>query len=279
MSEPTKKKALEKLRAFSRKLGYPDRWKSYKTLKIFPNSYLENHTNAYRFEFSREMRKLGKKPDKKDWHMTPPTVNAYNNFLCNEIVFPAGIMQPPFFDSQADDAINYGGIGWVIGHELTHGFDDKGSTFDKNGEMKNWWSKKDRKLFEKKAEGLVRQFDKFEALPGLFIKGKLTLGENIADLGGLVIAYYAYQKSLKGKRRKIINGFTPEQRFFLGAAQSEQGHAREEEVRFRVNTDTHSPSKARVNMPFSNMDEFYEAFCVKEGDKMFIPKKERVAIW
>ena len=279
LGDVTKKKAIGKLAAFSRKLGYPDKWKSYKKLKILPNSYLENHINAYRFEFMREMKKIGKKPDKKEWGMTPPTVNAYNNFLFNEIVFPAGIMQPPFFDPAADGAVNYGAIGGVIGHELTHGFDDKGSTFDKNGEMKNWWDKKDRKLFKKKTKKLVDQFNKYEVLPGVFVNGKLTLGENIADLGGLVIAYCAYQKALAGQKKKTIGGFTPEQRFFLGAAQAWQGHARENEVRRLINTDPHSPSKARINIPFSNMIEFYEAFDIKEGDGMFIPEKNRVTIW
>ncbi|MDP2668409.1 MAG: M13 family metallopeptidase [bacterium] len=279
MSGVTKKKALDKLHAFSRKLGYPDKWKNYKKLKIGAYSYLENHMNAHRFEFSKEIKKIGRHPDKKEWHMTPPTVNAYNNFLFNEIVFPAGIMQPPFFDPNADDAVNYGAIGAVIGHELTHGFDDKGSTFDKNGEMKNWWHKADRKLFMKRAGRLIGQYDKFEALPGVFVNGKLTIGENIADLGGLVVAYHAYQKAASGKERKIIGGFTPEQRFFLGAAQAERGHARDAYLQLQINTDPHSPSKARVNIPFSNMVEFYEAFGVKKGDKMWRPEKDRVVIW
>jgi len=279
MSPATKKKALDKLHAFSRKLGYPDKWKSYKKLEIGTDAYLENHMSAHRFEFSKEIKKIGRRPDKKEWHMTPPTVNAYNNFLSNEIVFPAGIMQPPFFDPDADDAVNYGAIGAVIGHELTHGFDDKGSTFDKNGEMKNWWKKSDRKLFLKKAQGLIDQYGKFEALPGVFVNGKLTIGENIADLGGLVIAFHAYQKAVRGKERKIIGGFTPEQRFFLGAAAAECGQAREAALRQQINTDPHSPSEARVNIPLSNMAEFYEAFGVKEGDKMWKPEKDRIAIW
>ena len=279
MGNSTKKKALEKLKASSRKLGYPDKWRDYKNLKISRDSYLENHINAYIFEFLREMKKIGKRPDKKEWHMTPPTVNTYNNFLFNEIVFPAGIMQPPFFDPKADDAVNYGAIGSVIGHELTHGFDDQGSKFNKNGEMKNWWNKKDRKMFEKKAKGLASQFNRYEVLPGVFINGKLTLGENIADLGGLVIAYYAYKKTLTSKKRKIIAGFTPEQRFFLGAAQAEQGHARKKEEKRLINIDQHSPSKPRVNIPFSNINEFYGAFSVKRGDGMFMPEKDRVAIW
>src|SRR3989344_224046 len=239
MSPATKKKALDKLHAFSRKLGYPDKWKSYKKLEIGTDAYLENHMSAHRFEFSKEIKKIGRRQDKKEWHMTPPTVNAYNNFLSNEIVFPAGIMQPPFFDPDADDAVNYGAIGAVIGHELTHGFDDKGSTFDKNGEMKNWWKKSDRKLFLKKAQGLIDQYGKFEALPGVFVNGKLTIGENIADLGGLVIAFHAYQKAVRGKERKIIGGFTPEQRFFLGAAAAECGQAREAALRQQINTDPH----------------------------------------
>lgn len=279
MGGATKKKALEKLSAFIRKLGYPDKWRNYGKLNISPDSYLENHIASYAFEFARGMKKIGKRPDKKEWGMSPPTVNAYNNFLFNEIVFPAGIMQPPFFDPYADDAVNYGAIGAVIGHELTHGFDDKGSTFDKNGEMKNWWEKRDRKLFMKKAKDLINQYSKFEALPGVFVNGALTIGENIADLGGLVIAFHAYQKAVKGKERKTIGGFTPEQRFFLGFAYSECGQAREAALRQQINTDPHSPSKARVNLPLANMAEFYEAFGVKEGDKMWRHEKDRVVIW
>lgn len=279
MGETTKKRALEKLRSFIRKLGYPDRWKSYRKLKISRDSYLENHVRASRFEFAKNIKKIGKRPDKKEWGMTPPTVNAYHNPLFCEIVFPAGIMQPPFFHPDADDAVNYGAIGAVIGHELTHGFDDQGRKFDKIGEMKNWWSERDRKFFEKKAQGLIEQYNKFEVLPGLAINGKLTLGENIADLGGLIMAYYAYKKSTVGKPRKVIGGFTPEQRFFLGAARAECGIAREAFLRIQINTDPHSPSKARVNLPLSNMTEFYEAFGVKKGDKMWRPEKDRVEIW
>ncbi|MDO8523355.1 MAG: M13 family metallopeptidase [bacterium] len=279
MSSNTKKKALKKLKAFTRKLGYPDKWKSYAKLNISSDSYLENHINAYQFEFFREIKKIGRRPNKKEWGMTPSTVNAYNNYLFNEVVFPAGIMQPPFFDPDADDAVNYGAIGAVIGHEFTHGFDDKGGTFDKNGEMKNWWAKEDKKRFEAKAKKLIAQFDKYEILPGVFINGKLTIGENIADLGGLVIAFHAYQKAVQKKERKIIGGFTPEQRFFLGAAYAECGQAREAALRQQINTDPHSPSKARVNLPLTNMTEFYEAFGVKEGDKMWKPEKDRVVIW
>jgi len=279
MGNTTKKKALEKLSAFIRKLGYPDKWRNYGKLNVSPDSYLENHIASYAFEFVRSMKKIGKRPDKKEWGMTPPTVNAYYNPLFTEIVFPAGIMQPPFFDPNTDDAVNYGAIGAVIGHELTHGFDDKGSTFDKNGEMKNWWAKSDRKLFLKKAKGLIDQYGKFEALHGVFVNGKLTIGENIADLGGLIIAYHAYQKAVRGKERKIIGGFTQEQRFFLGAAYAECGQAREAALRQQINTDPHSPSEARVNLPLANMTEFYEAFGVKEGDKMWRPEKDRVAIW
>ena len=279
MSAETKKKAVAKLNAIKRKLGYPDKWKNYRKLKISSDSYILNQINSYKFEFARDIKKIGKKPDKKEWGMTPPTVNAYNNYLFNEIVFPAGIMQPPFFHPDADDAVNYGGIGAVIGHELTHGFDDKGSTFDKNGEMKNWWHKADRKLFMKKAQGLVEQYDKFEALHGIYVNGKLTLGENIADLGGLVLAYYAYRKATHGEKKTIIDGFTPEQRFFLGAAQAECGIAREASLKLQIATDPHSPSKARVNLAFCNMAKFYEAFGVKKGDKMWRPEKDRVVIW
>ena len=211
--------------------------------------------------------------------MTPPTVNAYFDPNANEIAFPAGIMQSPFFNEDADDAINYGGIGSVIGHEITHGFDDEGRKFDHKGNLKDWWTKEDKKRFEKRAKVLAMQFDRFEAIDGMFVNGKLTLGENIADLGGLIIAFEAYQKSQKGKKREIIGGFTPEQRFFLGYATTEAGNIRPELLKKYLVIDPHSPSIFRVNGPLSNMESFYEAFNVKPGHILYRDKKSRAQIW
>jgi putative endopeptidase len=279
MSNATKKKAFIKLRAMKRKLGYPSKWESYKGLHIDPKDYIGNLMRSSEYEFDRMMKKLKKKPDPTEWHMTPPTVNAYFDPNANEIAFPAGIMQPPFFDAQADDAFNYGGIGSVIGHEITHGFDDEGRKFDHKGNLKDWWTKEDRKRFEKRAKVLADQFDRFEAIDGMHINGKLTLGENIADLGGIIIALEAYKKSQKGRKPKNIAGFTPEQRFFLGYAMTEAGSIRPELLKKYLVIDPHSPSKFRVNGPLSNIDAFYEAFEVKVGDKLYREPKSRARIW
>jgi putative endopeptidase len=279
MSSATKKKAFIKLRAMKRKLGYPSKWESYKGLHIDPRDYIGNLMRSSEYEFDRMMKKLKKKPDPTEWHMTPPTVNAYFDPNANEIAFPAGIMQPPFFDAQADDAFNYGGIGSVIGHEITHGFDDEGRKFDHKGNLKDWWTKEDRKRFEKRAKVLADQFDRFEAIDGMHINGKLTLGENIADLGGIIIALEAYKKSQKGRKPKNIAGFTPEQRFFLGYAMTEAGSIRPELLKKYLVIDPHSQSKFRVNGPLSNIDAFYEAFEVKVGDKLYREPKSRARIW
>ncbi len=279
MGSATKKKAFVKLAAMKRKLGYPSKWESYKGLHIDPRDYVGNIIRSNEYEFRRMMRKLGKKPDPKEWYMTPPTVNAYFDPNSNEIAFPAGIMQPPFFDAEADDAVNYGGIGSVIGHEITHGFDDEGRKFDHKGNLKDWWTKEDKARFEKRAKVLADQFDSFEAIDGLHINGKLTLGENIADLGGLIIAFEAFQKSQKGKKREVIHGFTPEQRFFLGYATTEAGSIRPELLKKYLVIDPHSPSRFRVNGPLSNMEEFYEAFGIKKGDSLFRDLKKRAHIW
>lgn len=279
MSAATKKKAFVKLRAMKRKLGYPSKWESYKGLKIDPKDYIGNLMRSHVYEFDRMIKKLKKAPDPHEWYMTPPTVNAYFDPNANEIAFPAGIMQWPFFDENADDAINYGGIGSVIGHEITHGFDDEGRKFDHKGNLKDWWTKEDQKRFEKRAKVLAEQFDQFEALPGYKVNGKLTLGENIADLGGLIIAFEAFKKSQKGKKQEVLGGFTPEQRFFLGYATTEAGSIRPELLKKYLVIDPHSPSIFRVNGPLSNMESFYEAFGVKKGNKLYREEKSRAQIW
>ncbi len=291
MSPETKKQAQHKLSTIVTKIGYPDKWRDYSGIEINRDSYAKNVMNASAFEFQRMMNKLGKPIDRGEWFMTPPTVNAYYNPAMNEIVFPAGILQPPFFDAKADDAVNYGGMGAVIGHELTHGFDDQGRQFDADGNLKDWWTKEDAEKFKKKAEFVVKQFNGYEALPGdivdgkqgpgHFVNGELTLGENIADLGGLTIAYAAWQKAQQGKKNKqeTIDGFTPEQRFFLGWAQVWRVNERPESTRQRLITDPHSPAKFRVNGPLSNMPEFYKAYDVKPGSKMMVPDSLRASIW
>ncbi|HVS79762.1 MAG TPA: M13 family metallopeptidase [Candidatus Paceibacterota bacterium] len=278
MSPATKKKALAKLAAISRKLGYPSKWKSYKGLDIRPDEYFQNAMRALRLERRREIGRYGKKVDRTEWFMTPQTVNAYYSPNMNEIAFPAGILQPPFFDPDADAAINYGAIGSVIGHEITHGFDDQGSKFDGRGNFKNWWTADDRKRFDKKANVLVKQFNGYK-VGDINVNGKLTLGENIADLGGAVMAYYAYMRHLEREGRRDIAGFTPEQRFFLGLTLVESGHQRPEAARTQVMTDPHSPAVFRINGPTSNMTEFYEAFGVTKEDRLYRDPKDRAKIW
>lgn len=279
MTAETKQKAIKKLREMNRKLGYPDRWKTYRGLRIRPDDYAGNAMRAGEYEHRRAMRRLGKPVDRKEWFMSPQTVNAYCSFGLNDIVFPAAILQHPFFDARADDAFNYGAIGSVIGHEITHGFDDQGSKFDGKGNRKTWWTSIDRKRFEQKAKKLVTEFDAYEVAPGIHVNGKLTLGENIADLGGISIAYDAYQLRLRETKRKTISGFTPEQRFFLGYAMTEREQERPEYRKTMVMTDPHSPSRFRVNGPLSNLPEFHEAFKVQKGDKLYREPKERAKVW
>ena len=279
MSDSTKQKALLKLNSFTRKLGYPDKWKDYSTMEINRSSYVMNYLMAQNFEFKENISKIGKAIDKSEWGMPPQKVNAYYNPMLNEIVFPAAIMQPPFFDPQADDAVNYGGIGSVIGHELTHGFDDQGSKFSGEGNMENWWTDSDVIKFKAKTTVLVNQFNSYTAIDSLNVNGELTLGENIADLGGLSIAYYAYQKSLVGKPREIIDGFTPEQRLFISWGQIWKNNIRPQALRQMVLTNPHSPGNFRVYGPLVNMVEFYDAFGVKKGNKMFLEESERAKIW
>ncbi len=280
MSGTTKKQALVKLKAIVNKIGYPDKWRSYKGLEIDRASYVLNVMRANQFEFDYEIDKIGKPVDRSEWQMTPPTVNAYYDPSMNEIVFPAGILQPPFFNPNADDAVNYGGMGAVIGHEMTHGFDDQGRQFDAKGNLKDWWTKSDAANFKKKAEVLVKQFDSYTVLDSMHVNGQLTEGENIADLGGVSIAFQAFENTLKGKPRpKDIDGFTPEQRFFLAWAQMWRENDRPQALRQRLIVDPHSPNELRCNGPLSDFPPFYEAFGVKPGDPMYRPDSLRAKIW
>ncbi|MBL7883636.1 MAG: M13 family metallopeptidase [Bacteroidia bacterium] len=280
MSEETKTKAIEKLKKFTRKLGYPDKWKDYSSLEIKRDAYVLNALRANNYEFKENLNKLGKAIDKSEWLMTPPTINAYYNPPLNEIVFPAGIMQPVFFNPEADDAVNYGCMGAIIGHEFTHGFDDEGSQYDGDGNLKNWWTEEDKAKFKVKTDMLVKQFNEYIAIDDMHVNGELTLGENIADLGGLTIAYYALKKSMEGKPApEKIDGFTAEQRFFMAWAQGWRGNMRDAFLKNMVQTNPHSPGNFRGNGPLTNMQEFYDAFGVKEGDKMYRPKAERAEIW
>jgi len=279
LSTATKKKALEKLNKVTPLLGHPTKWESYKQLKVSRESHVQNIINASIFGFKKDMKKLAKPTNYKEWHMTPPTVNAYYSPTSNQIVFPAGILQPPFFYFDADDAVNYGAIGEVIGHELTHGFDDNGSTFDGKGNMKDWWKPNDKRNFERKTKVLENQFSKYKVVDGVGVSGKLTLGENIADLGGLLIAYDALKLSQRGKKKRKIDGLTPEQRFFVSYAISAQSIMRNEVLKLRTLTDPHAPSEFRVNGPASNLQEFYEAFNVQKGDRLYRTPEERAQIW
>jgi putative endopeptidase len=277
MSPETKKAAIAKMEAFNIKIGYPDKWRDYSKLDVERTSYAANIRRATTFENSRELAKIGKPVDRNEWGMTPPTVNAYYNPTMNEIVFPAGILQPPFYDPNSDDAVNYGGMGAVIGHEVSHGFDDEGSQFDPQGNLRNWWTADDRKNFDERATCVEKQFDTYEVEPGLHQNGKLVLGESIGDLGGLAIAYAAYEKSLEGKPRKEIDGFTPEQRFFLGWAQVWGANQRPEAARLQANTNPHPLARFRGNGPLSDMDAFAKAFGCKKGDAMV--REQSCKIW
>jgi predicted metalloendopeptidase len=279
MGSETKKLAVAKLDAVFPKIGYPSKWRDYTDLKVGRESYAENVMQAEAFESRYRFDKIGQAVDRTEWHMTPPTVNAYYNPTMNEIVFPAGILQPPFFDMKADDAVNYGGIGAVIGHEITHGFDDQGSRSDAHGNLVNWWTTEDRERFTAKTDKLVKQYDACEVLDGLHVNGQLTLGENIADLGGITIAYAAYQKSLGGKAAPKIDGFTGPQRFFIGFAQVWRGSSRDAQMRLMIRTDPHSPPQFRTNVPLSNLKAFYDAFDVGSGQPMFRKAADRVEVW
>ncbi|TWU48585.1 Neutral endopeptidase [Rubripirellula tenax] len=279
MGEGTKKQALEKLSMFTTKIGYPDEWKDYSGLQISSPILAVNLIAASEFETIRELDKLGAPIDRNEWHMTPQTINAYYNPTMNEIVFPAAILQPPFFNLAADDAVNYGGIGAVIGHELSHGFDDKGSEYDGKGNLRKWWTDSDREEFERRTAGLVDQYNAFEPIEGNTVNGELTLGENIGDLGGLSVAYHAYQLSLDGKPAPFIDGLTGDQRFFLGWGQVWRRLYREPELLKRLITDPHSPSEYRVNGIVRNMDAWYAAFGIKPDDVLYLKPEDRVRIW
>jgi predicted metalloendopeptidase len=279
MDAPTRAAAIAKLDAFNVKIGYPDKWRDYRTLRIDRGSYVLNVFRAREFEVRRDLAKIGRPVDRTEWQMTPPTVNAYYDSGMNEIVFPAGILQPPFFDEKADDALNYGGIGAVMGHEMTHGFDDQGRQYDAHGNLADWWTPASAARFQERAAGIVRQFSAYVAIDDLHVNGDLTEGENIADLGGVKLAYTALQAALAGKPRTPIGGFTPEQRFFLSFASIWRENIRPEAMRMQVNTDPHSPPRFRVDGPLSNLPEFARAFQVPEGAPMRRPPAERVVIW
>lgn len=280
MGDVTRQRAMAKLNAFANKIGYPDKWRNYSAFKVGRTSFADNAFNARLFEFKRNLGKIAKPVDRTEWGMTPPTVNAQYNSSLNDITFPAGILQPPFYDPNVDDAINYGGIGAVIGHEMTHGFDDSGAKFDGAGNRTNWWTEDDLKNFNARTQCVVDQFDGYEVQPGINQKGKLVVGESIADLGGLTVAYAALQKSLAGKTRPAnIDGFTPEQRFFLGWAQVWAENARPEYERLQVNINSHPVGRFRVIGPLSNMPAFAEAYQCKAGDPMVRPPEKRCQIW
>lgn len=279
MSPVTKEKALDKLSKFTVKIGYPDKWKDYSTLQIGTSLY-DNVMNISKWRFEQNLAKQGKAVDKEEWGMTPQTVNAYYSPLNNEIVFPAAILQAPFYDYRADAAVNFGGIGAVIGHELSHGFDDSGSQYDGDGNLNNWWTEEDRTKFESAADALVAQFEKYEPVPGVFVNGRFTLGENIGDLGGSSVAFDALKMYLNDKGNPgLIDGFTPEQRFFLSWATIWRTKTTDAFVINQVKTDPHSPAQYRAFAPIINLDAFHEAFGTKEGDKLFVPKKDRILIW
>jgi len=279
MSADTKKVALEKLAAFRPKIGYPDKWKDYSAFEVKPGDAFGNTIRSQVFAYNDRIARLGKPTDRDEWFMTPQTVNAYYNAQFNEIVFPAAILQPPFFDPNADPAVNYGGIGGVIGHEMGHGFDDQGAKSDAKGVLRTWWSDQDVKAFQTRTGALAQQYDGYRPLPDQPINGRLTLGENIGDLGGLQVAYEAYKLSLGGKEAPVIDGLTGDQRFFLGWAQVWRTLFREDALRQQLLTDPHSPGEYRVNGVVPNLDAWYAAFDVKPGDAMYIPPEKRVRIW
>jgi predicted metalloendopeptidase len=279
MSPATKAQAQDKLAKFTPHIGYPNKWRDYSRLAIRGDDLVGNVMRAATFSYNRNIGKLGKPVDREEWGMTPQTVNAYYNSSMNEIVFPAAILQPPFFNAKADDAVNYGAIGAVIGHEIGHGFDDKGSQSDGDGNLRNWWTDEDRAKFKAKTDMLVAQYDSYSPVPGYNVNGALTLGENIGDNSGLAIAYKAYHISLHGQPAPVIDGLTGDQRFFMGFGQVWRSKMRDEALIKQVKTDPHSPGQFRANGTMKNQAAFYEAFGVKEGDKMYLPPKDRVTIW
>ena len=279
MSADTKEEAYKKLEAFRPKIAYPDEWKDFSSIAISRDNLFQNAQNIRLFNYEDEISRLGQPTDREEWGMTPQTVNAYYNPSFNEIVFPAGILQPPFFDPAADLAVNYGGIGAVIGHEMGHGFDDQGSKSDWQGVQRNWWTDADRANFESQADALAEQYSQFEPVPGYFIDGRFTLGENIGDVGGLSLAYRAYKMALNGEEAPVIEGLTGDQRFFLAWAQVWQRKYREDALIQRLTTDPHSPSEFRVNGVVRNFTEWYEAFNVQSDEALYLPPEQRIRIW
>jgi putative endopeptidase len=279
MSEETKQAALEKLSKFTPKIGYPDKWRDYSALEIKADDLVGNYIRSNQFEQAYEVNKIGKPVDHTEWGMTPQTINAYYSPGNNEIVFPAAILQPPFFNMEADDAVNYGAIGAVIGHEIGHGFDDQGSKYDGDGNLRSWWTEEDRAAFDALGKKLVEQYNQFEPIEGQKVNGELTLGENIGDLAGVTIGYRAYQMSLQGKEAAVIDGLTGDERFFMGYGQVWRGKTRDDALRSQLLSDPHSPGEYRVNGIVHNVDAYYKAFDVKEGDVMYLKPEDRVKIW
>jgi putative endopeptidase len=279
MTDATKAEAQSKLTKFTTKIGYPDEWKDYSGVDVVENDLVGNVMRSRRFEHNREVSKLGQPIDRGEWYMTPHTVNAYYNPNMNEIVFPAAILQPPFFNVEADDAVNYGGIGAVIGHEFSHGFDDQGRKSDGDGVLRDWWTEEDASAFSERADALIAQYEQFEVLPGKFLNGAFTLGENIGDLSGLAVAYKAYQLSLNGEEAAVIDGFTGDQRFFMGWGQVWRRLYRDENLEVRITSDPHSHSEARSNGVLRNINIWYETFNVQEDDALYLPPSQRVKIW
>ncbi|MFH7012812.1 M13 family metallopeptidase [Flavobacterium sp. FlaQc-52] len=279
MSQSTKQKAKEKLAAMTKKIGYPDKWKDYSNVQIARNTYFENVVSAATVAYQFQLAKLGKPVGKSEWYTTVPTVAAYNNPTANEIVFPAGILQPPYFDNNADDALNYGGIGMVIGHEMTHTFDDQGAQYDKDGNLKNWWTKEDYAKFKSRMQQVINLYSTYTVLGNLHVNGEMTVGENTADIAGIAVAYDAFKMTEEGKGNTKIDGFTPDQRFFISIAKIWRVKMKDEFLRLLINNNPHSPPNWRVNGPLMNTTPFYDAFNVQPKDKMFLPKKDRITIW
>jgi putative endopeptidase len=279
MSDSTKAKAIEKLHAFTEKIGYPDKWRDYSNVVVKRDAYFENRLSANKNDYNYSLTKLGKPVDRTEWYTTPPTVTAYNNPPLNEIVFPAGILQSPYFDVNADDALNYGGIGMVIGHEITHSFDDQGAQYDKVGNVTDWWTKTDYEKFKVRTKQVIDQYNMLTVLDSIHVKGALTVGENTADIAGVAIAYDAFKLTAQGKDTTKLDGFTPDQRFFISIARIWRVKTTDAFMRTYVNTNPHSPAKWRVNAPLMNFTPFYKAFNVQPGDKMYKPESERITVW
>ncbi len=279
MSEATKAKAKEKLYAFTEKIGYPAKWRDYSKVDVKRDAYFENRLSANKNDYGYSLDKVGQRVDRTEWLTTPPTVTAYNNPPLNEIVFPAGILQSPYFDVYADDALNYGGIGMVIGHEITHSFDDQGAQYDKDGNVINWWTKADYAKFNAKTQQVINQYNLFTVLDSMHVKGALTVGENTADIAGVAIAYDAFKLTKQGKDTTKLDGFTPDQRFFISIARIWRVKTKDEFMRMYVNTNPHSPARWRVNGPLMNFTPFYNAFAVQPGDKMYKPENKRITVW